>query len=77
MAKQGDFPGGFSMEQAMAFAASPAGKQLMRILQQSSGADFSKAQQYAAAGDMEKAKSEMAALLKDPKVMALLKQFGG
>ena len=67
----------FSMEQAMAFAASPAGKQLIQMLQQSSGADFSKARQYAAAGDMEKAKSEMAALLKDPKVLAILKQFGG
>ena len=50
MAKQGDFPGGLSMEQAMAFAASPAGQQLMRMLQQSSGADFQKAQEYAAAG---------------------------
>lgn len=77
MAKQGDFPGGFSMEQAMAFAASPAGQQLMRLLQQSSGADFNKAQEYAAAGNMEGAKTELSSLLKDPKVLAILKQFGG
>ena len=77
MAKQSDFPGGFSMEQAMAFAASPAGQQLIRMLQQQSGADFSKAQQYAAAGNMDGARSELASLLKDPKVLAILKQFGG
>lgn len=77
MAKQADFPGGFSVEQAMAFAASPAGQQLIRMLQQKSGADFSKAQSYAAAGNMEGAKSELSSLLNDPKVMALLKQFGG
>ena len=76
MTKQSDFPGGFSMEQAMAFAASPAGQQLIRMLQQN-GADFSKAQQYAAAGNMDGARSELASLLKDPKVLAILKQFGG
>ena len=77
MAKQADFPGGFSMDQAMAFAASPAGQQLIRMLQQNSGADFGKAQEYAAAGNMESAKNELASLLKDPKVLAILKQFGG
>ena len=77
MAKQSDFPGGFSMEQAMAFAASPAGQQLIRMLQQQNGAEFSKAQQYAAAGNMDGARSELASLLKDPKVLAILKQFGG
>jgi len=77
MAKQADFPGGFSMEQAMAFAASPAGRQLIRLLQQNSGTDFSKAQEYAAAGNMEGAKAELSSLLKDPKVTAILKQFGG
>lgn len=77
MAKQADFPGGFSMDQAMAFAASPAGQQLIRMMQQNSGADFSKAQEYAAAGNMEGAKNELASLLKDPKVLAILKQFGG
>ena len=77
MAKQSEFPGGFSMEQAMAFAASPAGQQLMRMLQQRSGSDFTKAQQYAAAGNMDAAKAELASLLKDPNVLSILKQFGG
>ena len=68
---------GFSMEQAMAFAASPAGKQLIALLQSKSGADFGKAQAHAAAGNMEAAKQELSALLSDPKVKELLKQFGG
>ena len=76
MAQNTDFSG-FSMEQAMAFAASPAGKQLMAMIQQNSGADFGKARNYAAAGDMERAKAELSSLLSDPKVKALLKQFGG
>lgn len=77
MANNADFPSGFSMEQAMAFAASPAGQQLIRMLQQKSKADFAKAQEYAAAGNMEGAKAELSALLNDPKVIAILKQFGG
>lgn len=77
MAKQADFPGGFSMEQALAFAASPAGQQLIRMLQQKSGVDLNKAQSYAAAGNMEGAKSELSSFLNDPNVAAILKQFGG
>jgi len=67
----------FSMEQAMAFAASPAGQQLIAMLQQSTNADLTKAQAYAAAGDMEQAKQALSSLLSDPKVKELLKQFGG
>ena len=68
---------GFSMEQVMAFAASPAGKQLITLLQSKSGADFGKAQAHAAVGNIEAAKQELSALLSDPKVKELLKQFGG
>lgn len=68
---------GISMEQIMAFAASPAGKQLIELVQNKSGADLSKAQSYAAAGNMEQAKNELSSLLKDPKIKELLKQFGG
>ena len=66
----------FSMEQAMAFAASPAGKQLMALMQQKGGAELTKAQALAASGDMAKAKDALAALLTDPQIQALLKQFG-
>ena len=76
MAQNNDF-GTFSMEQAMALAASPAGKQLIELIQSKSGADFSKAQAYAAAGNMEQAKSELSSLLTDPRIKELLRQFGG
>ena len=76
MAQNHEFDG-FSMEQAMVFAASPAGKQLIALLQSRSGADFSKAQAYAAAGDMDQAKAELSSLLTDPKIKELLRQFGG
>lgn len=68
---------GFSMEQAMAFAASPAGKQLIAMLQKRGGTDLTKAQEYAAAGNMEQAKDALSTLISDPQVKALLKQFGG
>lgn len=67
----------FSMEQAMAFAASPTGKQLIAMLQSRGGTDLSKAQARAAAGDMEQAKKELSSLLADPKIQELLRQFGG
>lgn len=67
----------FSMEQAMAFAASPAGKQLIGMLQSRGGTDLSKAQAHAAAGDMEQAKKELSSLLADPRIQELLRQFGG
>ena len=69
--------GSFSMEQAMAFAASPAGKQLIELMQSKSGVDISKVQAHAAAGNMEQVKSELSSLLTDPKIKELLKQFGG
>lgn len=67
----------FSMEQAMAFAASPAGRQLIALLQKSGNTDLSKAQAHAAAGNMDQAKEALSSLLKDPQIQALLKQFGG
>ncbi len=67
----------FSMEQAMAFAASHAGRQLIRLMQQKGGNDLSKAQTLAATGDMEKAKDALSSLLTDPQIQALLKQMGG
>lgn len=68
---------GFSMEQAMAFAASPAGKQLISILQKQNSADLTKAQQLANGGDMDAARKALSSLLSDPKIQNLLKQFGG
>ena len=67
----------FPMEQAMAFAASPAGRQLISLMQQKGGSDLNKAQALAAAGDMNKAKDALSKLLADPQIQSLLKQMGG
>ena len=77
MAYNGKQQPNFSMEQAMAFAASPAGRQLISMLQKQSGADLSRAQQLAAAGDMDEAKKTLSSLLSDPAIQNLLKQYGG
>lgn len=77
MTKDPNFPQNFSMEQAMAFAASPAGQQLLSMLQQTGGSELNSAREQAAAGDMEQAKQTLSQLLNDPKIKALLKQFGG
>ena len=76
MAHNKDFDS-FTVEQAMAFAASPAGKQLITLIQNSSGTDLTKARAYAAAGNMEQAKAELSSLLTDPKIKELLQKFGG
>ena len=67
----------FSMEQAMAFAKSPAGRQLLNILQQKGGRDLSKAEALASAGDMEGAKNALSSLMEDPQVRKLLNDLGG
>ena len=67
----------FSMEQAKAFAASPAGRQLLELMQQKGGANLSRAQSLAAAGDMAKAKEALSSLLSDPQIQAIMRQMGG
>ena len=67
----------FTMEQAMAFAASPDGQKLIRLMQQKGGADLRKAQALAAAGDIENAKVTLSSLLKDPYIQSLIKQMRG
>lgn len=75
MEKRDDF-NARSVEQAMAFAATPAGKQLIAMLQSKRNMDFGKIQEQITAGNMESAKNELSSLLTDPQVQALLKQFG-
>lgn len=67
----------FSMEQAMALAKSPAGRQLLNILRQKGGQDLAKAENLATAGDMDGAKKALSSLLEDPQVRKLLKDLGG
>ncbi len=75
--EQNGIPKDLPMEQVMAFAKSPAGQQLIRMLQQKDSADLSKAVQMAASGNTAQAKDALSSLMSDPKVQALLKQFGG
>ena len=76
MAQNNPFPN-VSMEQIMAFAASPAGQQLISMLQKQNTEDLNNAKKLAAAGDMEEAKKALTSLLSDPKISSMLKQFGG
>ena len=67
----------YSMEEMMAVAKSPAGQQLLALLQQSAGRDMQQAVRKAAAGDMAGAKELLSPALADPKIQALLAQMGG
>lgn len=75
--EQNNIPKDLPMDQVMAFAKSPAGQQLIRILQQNNTIDLNRAAQLAASGNTAQAKDSLASLLSDPKIQDLLKQFGG
>ena len=67
----------FSMEQAMAFAGTLAGRQLITLLQSKGSPDIQKAKSLAEAGRMEDAGKALSSLLSDPQIRELLKNFGG
>lgn len=67
----------FTPEQAMAFVKTPAGQQLLSLLQQKGGSDVIRAQKLAAAGKTDDAKAALSSLLSDPQIQSLIKQFGG
>ena len=66
-----------SMEDMMKLAKSPAGQQLLTLLQQSAGQNMQQALRRAAAGDMAGAKELLSPALADPRIQALLNQMGG
>ena len=69
--------GDFSVDEAMRLAKSPAGQQLIAMLQ---NADSQKLQQAAAqanSGQYDAAQNTLQSLLSDPKVRALMQQLGG
>lgn len=67
--------GNISMEDAMRFAESPAGRQLLALLQQSHGVQLQEAMEKASAGDMDGAQSALSSLLSSPQIRALLRQL--
>lgn len=65
-----------AIQDAMRFASTPAGQQLLNMLQQSNNPALQQAMQKAAEGDFQQAKQAMSALLQDPQIKKLLEQMG-
>ena len=65
------------MQEVMRLAKSPAGQQLLAMLQQSDSGQLQQAAHQATAGDYESAANTLKALLTTPEAQALMKQLGG
>lgn len=77
MQKNPDTPQDFSIQQAMQLAATPAGQQLIALMQKNGGQEFRQAMAKAAAGDYAQAKEVLSSLLSTPEAKDLLNQLGG
>lgn len=66
-----------AIAQAMAMANSSAGKQLLKMLQQSGCVDLEKMKASAAAGDYTAVQQNLSGFLNNPEVKKLLRQMGG
>ena len=69
--------GDFSVQEAMRLAKSPAGQQLLALLQQTDPQALQAAISRASAGDLSQAKEALAPLLASEDVKKLLQQMGG
>ena len=67
----------FSMEEVMRIAKSPAGQQLMALLQQRDSAAVAKASEQAKSGNYSQAGQTLSALLSSPEAQKLMKELGG
>ena len=76
MDQNSKLPNGISMQEVLRLAASPAGQQLIALMQQKGGPKFEQAMQQASAGDYMGAKKAMESLLADPQAQRLLKELG-
>lgn len=66
-----------NMSDIMKLAQSPAGQQLLAMLQNSNQDALENAAKQASTGNMEEAKNTLSSLLSSPEVQALLKQMEG
>ncbi len=66
-----------AIRQALELARSPAGRELVKLLQQQDSPQLRNAAASAASGDMESAKQALSALLRSPETQRLLRQMGG
>ena len=67
----------FSMQEALRLAKSPAGQQLLALLQQSNPDAMKTAMQQASTGDYSQIQQTLAPLLASEDVQKLLRQMGG
>ena len=67
----------FSMEDVKRIAKSPAGQQLMALLQQKDSDAVAQATAQAKAGDYAQAGQTLSALLSSPEAQKLMKELGG
>lgn len=69
--------GDFSMQDALRLAKSPAGQQLLALLQQSDSAAVQIAMEQAASGNYSQAKQSLEPILASEEIQNILKQLGG
>lgn len=67
----------FSMEDVMRLAKSPAGQQLMQMLQKGDSAAVEQAVNAAKAGNYAQASQSLSAMLSSPEAQKLIKELGG
>ena len=67
----------FSAEELMRLAKSPAGQQLMAMLQQKDNGKLEQAVTQAKSGDYGSASQTLRAMLSSPEAQKLLKELGG
>lgn len=65
----------FSMQDAMRLANSPAGKELLALLKESSDGTVEQARKQAEHGDFEQVKKTLAEVMKNPNVQKLLEEM--
>ena len=64
------------IQEALRLANTPAGQQLLALMQQTGGDGLSKAMTSAAAGNYAQAKQALSSLLADPEARKLQEQLG-
>lgn len=65
----------YDMSEILRLAQSPAGQQLVSLLQRTGGTQLQNAVAMASGGDYEQAKQALSSLLASPEAQALLKQL--
>lgn len=69
--------GGIDLSQLMKIAGSPAGQELIALIQNNKDAQFDEAMQQAQAGDFSKVQEALSRMLSNPEAQDLLDQIRG